>query len=307
MGKPFARMLNEYAERFQGKLRVFSAVPPLSSAFIPLEKYRHFNRLNEVTLEAIRNNLSGGSIYCDVFSELNKHTEEKLFFGTDHHWTAKGAYHAYVAFCKAAGFDAVRREDMEHRVKNNFLGSFYNLTRDKTLKSRPDTFDYYIPATTTTAVKYGKFDFKPVKSATFCHACSGGNSYSTFVCGDNPLMKITTSNKNGRKAVVIKNSMGNAFSVYLISHYEEVWVMDFRYSNHNLNQLIEKHKINDLIFAMGMHAAMSNGTINMMRNLATQSVIPPSPPQGPISENKVKIKDSTSTVPGSVPRTDSLK
>ena len=65
--------------------------------------------------------------------------------------------------------------------------------------------------------------------------------------------------------------MGNAFAVYLISHYEEIYVLDFRYSNHNLLQLIEQNKINDLIFAMGMYGAQSQGTINMMRRLATNS------------------------------------
>ena len=87
-------------------------------------------------------------------------------------------------------------------------------------------------------------------------------------------MKITTSVKNGKKAAIVKNSMGNAFCVYLISHYEEIYVIDFRYSNHNLIDLIEKNKINDLIFALGMYGAMSNGTINMMRRLAVNNGVP---------------------------------
>ena len=101
-------------------------------------------------------------------------------------------------------------------------------------------------------------------------------------------MKITTSVKNGKKAVVVKNSMGNAFSVYLISHYEEIYVVDFRYSNHNLIDLIEKNKINDLIFALGMYGAMSNGTINMMRHLAVNNGVPKYAPPAVVSDtNKI--------------------
>jgi hypothetical protein len=84
-------------------------------------------------------------------------------------------------------------------------------------------------------------------------------------------MKITTDVKNGKKAVVIKNSYGNAFVVYLISHYEEVWVVDFRYSQHNLVNLIRDNKINDLVFGLGMYGAMSGQAISMMRNLGKQS------------------------------------
>jgi len=91
------------------------------------------------------------------------------------------------------------------------------------------------------------------------------------LCGDYPLIKITTNVKNGRKAAIIKNSMGNAFSVYLISHYEELYVIDYRYSKHNLFELIKDNNINDLIFAVSLYAASSYGTIQSMRNLAWQN------------------------------------
>lgn len=296
----FARMLSEYAGRLKGKTRVFSAVPPLSSAFIPDEKYRKFHALNRKTLEGIRSNLSNGAIYCDVFSELDQHVNERLYFGSDHHWTARGAYQGYAAFCKAAGFSPVPKENMDRKIRYKFLGSFYHLIRDKSIREHPDTFEYFVPRISTSAVRFGASDFRAVKSGAFCHGCSGGNSYSTFVCGDNPLMRITTANKNGRKAMVIKNSMGNAFAVYLISHYEEVWVMDFRYSNHNLSDLIEKYQINDLIFSIGMHSAMSSGTIRRMRNLAFQHGAPPAP-LPPVR------KDSIQKVPLRPAPSDSLK
>ena len=82
--------------------------------------------------------------------------------------------------------------------------------------------------------------------------------------------------------------MGNAFAVYLISHYEEIYVLDFRYSNHNLLQLIEKNNINDLIFALGMYGAQSQGTIGMMRRLATNNGVPKyKPPVVSSDTNKV--------------------
>ena len=65
--------------------------------------------------------------------------------------------------------------------------------------------------------------------------------------------------------------MGNAFTVFLISHYEEIWVVDLRYSRQNLTRIIQENNINDMVFAVGMYAAMSHGTIGMMRRLATQS------------------------------------
>jgi hypothetical protein len=280
MSKHFSKMVSEYAEQLKGECRVFSAVAPLSSAFIPVEKYKQYNSQNKKTLKAIGSSLTNGAIFCDVFEEMNKHAGEKMYFSTDHHWKPIGAYYAYVAFCKAAGFEPVPLNKMDKRTKYNFLGSLYQHTLDPSVKNNPDTMEYYIPKVTTTAVRYTAYGYdKQSKSQVFAHSSSGGNTYSTFISGDSPMMRINTNVKNGKKAIVIKNSYGNAFVVYLISHYEEIWVVDFRYSKQNIIETIRKNKINDMIFAMGMYGAMSKGTINMMRNLGKQSgiYVPPKP------------------------------
>ena len=285
MSKKFSKMVSEYAEELKGETRVFSAVAPLSSAFIPVKKYKHYNYQNKKTLKAIGSSLANGAIFCDVFDEMNKHAGEKMYFSTDHHWKPIGAYYAYVAFCKSAGIEPVPLNKMEKKVKYNFLGSLYQHTRDLSVKKNPDTMEYYIPKVTTTAVKYTPYGFdNQTNSKVFYHTSSGGNTYSTFIGGDAPLMRINTSVKNGKKAIVIKNSYGNAFTVYLISHYEEIWVVDFRYSKQNLIDIIRKNEINDMIFAIGMYGAMSNGTIKMMRNLGTQRGV---------SEPKKKTKNES--------------
>ena len=280
MSKHFSKMVSEYAEQLNGECRVFSAVAPLSSAFIPVEKYKHYNSQNKKTLKAIGTSLTNGAIFCDVFEEMNKHAGEKMYFSTDHHWKPIGAYYAYVSFCESAGFEPVTLNKMDKRTKYNFLGSLYQHTLDPSVRNNPDTMEYYIPKVSTTAVRYSDYGYdKQFKSQVFSHSSSGGNTYSTFISGDAPMMRINTNVKNGKKAIVIKNSYGNAFVVYLISHYEEIWVVDFRYSKQNIIETIRKNKINDMIFALGMYGAMSKGTINMMRNLGKQSgiYVPPKP------------------------------
>ena len=288
MSPSFARMLNEYATRLKGHTRVFSCVAPLSSAFIPVEKYQSYRGRNKATLDAIRDNLNGPN-FCDVLGELTVHQDEKLFYGTDHHWTARGAYYGYVAFCKSAGLTPVPLEHMERREKSGFLGSLYSLTRDASVREHPDLFEYFKPNISATAVRFTESDLRrPIKSSVFCDGFNGPSCYMTFICGDAPLMKISTGVKNGRKAAVVKNSMGNAFSVYLISHYEEIWVFDFRYSKHVMLDIIRAEKINDLIFALGMYGAMSSGTINMMRKLGQGGIgMPPVAPENSLRTDSI--------------------
>jgi len=272
MSPSFAKMLNEYAEKLNGHTRVFSCVAPLSSAFIPVQKYRRYYHRNKATLDAIRDNLNG-PLFCDVMGEMTLKQDQKLFFGSDHHWTARGAYCGYVSFCKAAGLTPVPLDQMTRKVKTGFLGSLYAITRDASVREHADTFEYFKPKVESTAVRFGETGLaNPIKSSVFCDGFQGSSCYMTFICGDAPLIKISTGVKNGKKAAVVKNSMGNAFSVYLISHYEEIWVFDFRYSKHVMLDIIAEEEIDDLIFALGMYGAMSNGTIHMMRKLGEGGV-----------------------------------
>jgi len=279
----FSRMVNEYATSLQNRARVFSCVAPLSSGFIPNPGYEVYQRRNKKTLEAIRQTLNPSVGYCDIFSEMTEHKQEQLWFGSDHHWTALGAYYAYVAFTKAAGFEAVPLSQMKKSIRYPFLGTLYELTRDESVRQRPDTVLVFMPKVQTEAVRYNANDMqKPISSSVFCR----GSNYYAFLCGDYPLIKIKTNLKNGRKAAVIKNSMGNAFSVYLISHYEELYIIDYRYSKHDLNNLIAEKGIQDLIFAVSMYAAMTRGTIKEMRNLGLNK----STPQITISQDSLLLK-----------------
>ena len=264
----FAKMLNVYADSLRGKARVFSAVAPLSSAYIPLRSYERYAQRNEATLQAIQTNLNPGVYFADVMGEMNQHYNDYLWYGSDHHWTGLGAYYGYVAFCKAAGITPVPLSSMEKKERKGFLGTLYELTRDQSVRDNPDRVETYIPpGIETKAVYYNAYDFKyPQLSKVFCNS----PNYSSFICGDTPLMKITTNVKNGKKIAVVKNSMGNAFVVYLISHYEQIYVVDFRYSKHNLLKIMKDAQVNDLVFAVGLYAAVSRGTIGMMRNLAYQ-------------------------------------
>jgi hypothetical protein len=278
----FADMLNDYAKALP-HVQVYSAVAPLSSAFIPDEQYSHLNSKNEATLLAIRDHLNTNVKFADVMAEMNAHRNEKLFFGTDHHWTAHGAYHAYVAFCKSAGLVPVDRSEMTYEKRGVFLGSLYDLTRDPSVQEHPDTLELFKPKVTTESIRFGENGFDDGKK---CALFSGAGGYTCFISGDYPLEKITTSIKNGRKACVIKNSMGNAFVVYLVSHFEEIYVVDFRYSKHNLMTLINDNKVTDLIFGMGMYGAMSKGTIGMMRNLGLNKPYTNPKPELPVEESK---------------------
>ena len=76
------------------------------------------------------------------------------------------------------------------------------------------------------------------------------------------LMRVETGIKNGRKIVVVKDSCGNAFAPYLAAHYEEVWIIDYRYFKGSIPELVKRHGIHELLYAHNSFAMNTMGTVH---------------------------------------------
>ena len=50
--------------------------------------------------------------YFDLTAALQQHRDEYIWFNTDHHWTALGAYNAYVALGEALGYTPLTMEQL---------------------------------------------------------------------------------------------------------------------------------------------------------------------------------------------------
>jgi len=202
----------------------------------------------------------------DAYGEMAPHFKEYLYYRTDHHWTALGAYYAYRAFCKTAGWPPLELNQFEKRTGfKQFLGAMYRKTRDPELKKNPDRIDYYVPPVTHTAVRYTKERPNKAVSASFIE--EKYRAYFIFLGGDFPLMVADTSVKNGKTALLVKNSYGNPFAVYLLSHYERVVVVDYRYQKQPLPKLVEQYDVDDVVFLNGVVTSAALPHLRLMRRL----------------------------------------
>ena len=252
-----AEVANYYQEVLKDKAQVYSIVVPTHQEFYLPHKYRHSSEKNNI--EYLYSQLAPEVKSVDVVSTLYKHKNEYIYFNTDHHWTGLGAYYAYQEFCKVADLEAVSLEQMERKVISGFLGSLYWLTRDKRLKEKGDSVIYHKPQVTCEVFSHPKKNpDKRFGGLLFAEFAKGGAAYSVYLGDDFSLVQVNTEIKNGRKAMLIKNSYGNAFSPYLVSHFEQVFIVDYRYWNKSLLKMIDEHKITDVIL---FHYSFSANTI----------------------------------------------
>lgn len=266
----YASLISRAGEKLEGKADVYSILIPLSYA-INLDKTTQNKigvsdaeqAINYMYAKMSSNNVNKVSIY----KTLQAHANEYLYFRTDHHWTALGAYYAYQVFCAVRGIEATPLSNYTVTTYDGFLGTHYSATGSSKIKA--DTITAYIPIATNTIyitdrggerTKYSRGIVTPNIGAMYAAV---GSQYNCFLLGDHALGEIHNETKtDGSSVLVVKESFGNAFVPFLVDSYEYVYVVDARYFDGDLVSFVTSHGIKDVIFINNLSATGSSARMN---------------------------------------------
>jgi len=233
----YAEVLNAYAEALPDNARMFSLVSPVKVEFMG-ERYAAANSSQLDTIEFINGLLNDDIITVDAYGYLSAHSDEYIFFRTDHHWTALGTYYAYLAFAEAAGLQPVTIDNYVENAIEGFVGSLAVGTRNRTVLSSPDTV-YFYTLNDGTEFSIDLIQLPPDLSNL---------SYRIFLGGDRDFYSFNSSNKNGRTLVIVKDSFANAMIPWLAPHYETIAVIDPRQFTGSVMEILEDFDDIDLLF-----------------------------------------------------------
>jgi len=273
--KRYAGYISAFAEKVPN-VNVYMLLAPTSIEFYGPEEYHTGDRSEKTAMEVAYAAVTAKNVKTvNAYKELERYVDEEyVYFRTDHHWTARGAYHAYVAFSKVAGFDSIPLEGRKSGKFDTFVGTLYAWSGASILKEDPDYLEYFYPKTETTAVRYpnGYIRDEEAISMQVINENPPSGKYTCFIEGDNPVTKITTKAGTGKKIVVLKESYGNSFVPYLCDHYDEVWVIDPRKVNENANEIdlatfVRTYGITDVMFINYMFAATTPQYIDPLNKL----------------------------------------
>ena len=249
--KAYAKAVNALAKDLDGKAEVYDMVIPLSSGItFPDNLVDKIDSTNQRdAMLSIMGMMNSQVKSVDIYDALMKHRKEYIYFRTDHHWTALGAYYAYTALCEEMGIEPEKLEEYETREFEGFVGSFYNDTKNESLKKHPDVITAYLPKSEAkmhvTPAKGKDYDWDIIYDVS---AYGASLKYSTFIASDNPFTEITNQTLTDESAcIVVKESFGNAFVPFLVDHYQHVYVVDYRYWQGTLAKLAEEQKAKDVI------------------------------------------------------------
>lgn len=211
-------------------------------------------------IHQITNRLSK-ELTIDITQVLLEHSQEPIFYKTDHHWTTLGAYYAYEEWANKIGIQPLSQDKFYvEEVTDSFLGTLHSKVN---VPINPDSIHlYYLQQAMDYQITY---DLSENKSSLYdLSKLTVKDKYAVFLGGNNALIKVNTPLKNKRKLLVIKDSFANAFVPFAVNHFEETIVIDLRYYNGDIDELITNNSVTDVLVLYNVIGFVSDPNVSKL-------------------------------------------
>ena len=227
----FAATMNQVYSNVKDKVNLYVMICPISAGVMLDQTVLDDMGCSDekAAIDYIYGKMDKGIHTVSAFDNLRKHNAEYIYFHTDHHWTALGAYYAYEEFCKEKGIQPNPIEGFQTMEFPGFLGTFVSSSNNNAaLTANPDTVVAYVPnGTNAMTMHYTNGSVVDWFVINDVSSYAKSELYATFVGGDRPFSYAHNPNiTDGSAVMVIKDSYGNAFIPFLIDHYEYVYWVD---------------------------------------------------------------------------------
>ncbi|MBQ8639230.1 MAG: hypothetical protein IJ468_08675 [Lachnospiraceae bacterium] len=267
----FLTAINRTAKKLEGKADLYCMIVPISASFyLSEETLKSTDGSDEKkALDYYYGSLDSSIKAVEIYDILNEHKNEYIYFRTDHHWTARGAYYAYRKFAEVKGMEPHDLEEYSTISFPGFLGTYYNELKAVQMEGNPDTIEAFYPLTCTTMTftetSGNQLNWPIVNDVSnYNH----GNKYSCFAGSDNPFSVIHNENvTNGEVCLVIKDSYANAMIPFLADHYETLYWIDYRSYNGNIISFVEENGVDDVIYLSGIEPMSSTQPMQRLSGL----------------------------------------
>ncbi len=199
-------------------------------------------------MSQVKKELGDSVTWIDAASVLRKHTDEKLYYKTDHHWTAKGAYYVFQEAAKALD---IQESDAGGYVSYPVSTDFNGVLASKSgcRLGEKEEIDIYVPQTSDNDVVVNYVDEQRKTASLYDSSkLETRDQYAVYLGGNSPLIDIQTVSESSRRLLILKDSYANAFIPFLTPYFREIVVVDPRYYSGTIGDIMDTYQITDAMF-----------------------------------------------------------
>lgn len=181
----------------------------------------------------------------DLYSALESHKDDEIYYRTDHHWTSLGAYYGYTALMEAMGMEPIPLdESAKVTVSDSFYGTIFSTSGVRWVA--PDHIDRYISGDGLKVTSY--FDSTPTEGSLYVDSyLDKKDKYSSFLGGNQPLCVIQTQHTDAPKVLVIRDSYTDSLAPFLTQNFSEIHLFDPRMNLNSVKAYVEENQIDQVV------------------------------------------------------------
>ena len=176
-----------------------------------------------------------------------------LYYRTDHHWTALGAYTAYSAYMELLGRDYPKAEQFSVETHDGFYGS----THSKaglwlTDADQVELWNSGKAFVVTTHKNVLDTEGIAHEGLFYRERLQELDKYTVYLDGNHPLVRVKNPEGQG-KLLVIRDSYANCLGTFLANSYAEVVLVDLRYYKSPVSELVAAEGFDDVLVCYSLY------------------------------------------------------
>lgn len=200
----------------------------------------------------------------DIYSALSAHTDEYIFYRTDHHWTSLGAYYGLSALAESMGLPCPALDSYtdRHVVSEEFYGTTWSSSGFSWVD--PDTMEIFVNAPESLKVtSYPQGS--PVEGKLYDFSfLEKKDKYSMFMGGNCPMHVIETGNEDKPSLLILRDSYMDSLIPFLLDDFSEIHVLDLRYYRASLKAYIEQNNFDNVLVCYSVSNFCSDSNIFLL-------------------------------------------
>ena len=221
-------------------------------------------------LKQISDQLSPQIEVLEVTEALRQQREQlppgqTLYFKTDHHWTAWGAYAGARVFLQSIGETPLQPHiEIQYRVAAQHFqgtlvsrsGAFWHAGDPIVVWDWRDPVDYSVEYDQSGVKEDSLFSWRKLDQK---------DKYQVYLDGNHALTEIQTEREDKERLLVIKDSYAHVMVPYLVPHFSEILMADLRYYRLPLSDLIREHQIDRILIVYSLDQFCSEANLVWLR------------------------------------------
>lgn len=194
-----------------------------------------------------------------VEEALQKHAKEDIYYRTDHHWTSLGASYAFEKLAEEMKIENPETGYKVYTVADDFEGT---LASKSGYHKSKDIIQVYEPKGHNTEYIVMYVEEGDKSASIYKSEClQEKDKYTVFFGGNHARIDISTTLKEERNLLLVKDSYANCMVQFLLPYYQNIIMIDPRYFYESVDNIMESYGITEVLFLYNVNTFLGDHSI----------------------------------------------